>query len=566
MRRNGKSIQKKNLPEKICLTCHRPFAWRKKWERNWNEVNYCSDACRRNRKKMNMKKNKVLRLILGDQLNYKHSWFNKQREDVTYVLMEMRQETDYARHHAQKIIGFFAAMYNFVNFLRKNGHSVIYLQIQDKENQQSLTENLNYLIKKHSITKFEYQLPDEYRIDEQLKKFTKETQIEVTAFDTEHFITQRDELREMFMGKKIYLMETFYRKLRQRTGVLMNGKEPEGGKWNYDVENRKPFKSNHQPFPPLEYHHDYTSIWNEIEKAKVFSIGKNKASDFPWPTTRNESIVLLDYFLDELLPFFGTYQDAMTSRSWSLFHSRISFSLNTKMISPMEVIKKAETCYRKDPQRYTLPQVEGFIRQILGWREYMRGIYWAEMPRFSKLNFFDHQRKLPQWYWTGKTKMACIQQAISQSLEHGYAHHIQRLMVTGNFALLAGIDPDEVDAWYLGIYCDAIEWVEITNTRGMSQFADGGIVGTKPYISSAAYINKMSDHCSACTYHQKVKTGENACPFNSLYWNFLDQHREKLEKNPRMGMMYKVWDKMKGIERAELLEQAKEYLEKVETL
>ncbi len=511
-------------------------------------------------------KNKILRLILGDQLNYQHSWFREQRPDVTYLMMEMRQETDYARHHAQKLIGFFAAMYNFVAFLRKSGHQVIYLQLQDKKNLQSLSENIKSLIAENGFTHFEYLLPDEFRVDEQLKKLSKEINIEVSSSDTEHFITKREDFQEIFSGKKKYLMETFYRKLRQRTGVLMDGDEPAGGRWNYDLENRKPFKSHQKAIPPLEFNHDYKSIWKEITKAGVKSIGTPLDSKFPWPTTRKESISVLNYFLDELLTHFGEYQDAMTSRSWSLFHSRISFSLNTKMISPLEVIKKAEERFRNNPEHYTLPQVEGFIRQILGWREYMRGIYWAEMPQFSNLNFFEHKRKLPAWFWTGKTKMACLHQAITQSLEHAYAHHIQRLMVTGNFALLAGINPDEVDEWYLGIYCDAIEWVEITNTRGMSQFADGGIVGTKPYISSAAYINKMSDHCKGCTYDYKIKTGEKACPFNSLYWNFLDNHRKKLENNPRMGMMYKVWDKMQANEKEKIILQAQKFFDEIKIL
>ena len=514
-----------------------------------------------------MKNRKTLRLILGDQLNYHHSWFSQVNEDVVYVMMEMRQETDYVRHHAQKVIAFFAAMYNFSEYLRKKGHAVIHLKINDKGNMQRLELNLQKIITERKITHFEYLLPDEYRLDQQLISFCQKLSITSAVADTEHFITRREELGEIFSGKKSYLMETFYRKLRKKTGILMEeNDQPLGGQWNFDSENRKPFSSAEKIIPPKEFKHNYESIWKEITKSGAETMGESLEVAFPWPTTRKESLKVLDFFLEQLLPQFGTYQDAMTVSSWSLFHARISFSLNTKMISPLEVIKAAERCYRENPERYGLQQVEGFVRQILGWREYMRGIYWAQMPSYSSLNFFQHRRSLPEWFWTGETKMNCLRHCIQQSLKQAYAHHIQRLMVTGNFALLAGVSPDEVDRWYLGIYIDAIEWVEITNTRGMSQFADGGIVGTKPYVSSAAYIHKMSDYCKGCVYNHKLKTGENACPFNSFYWNFLDEHRSKLEKNPRMSMMYRVWDKLNNHEKAAILKTAADYLGQLENL
>jgi deoxyribodipyrimidine photolyase-related protein len=275
---------------------------------------------------------------------------------------------------------------------------------------------------------------------------------------------------------------------------------------------------------------------------------------------------LLDFFVTECLPLFGTYEDAMTPNEWSLYHSRISFSLNTKLISPIEVINKAIDEWKKRPNEIEFNQLEGFVRQIIGWREYMRGIYWQKMPEYANLNYFEHQNKLPNWYWTGKTKMSCLKHTIHQSLEYAYAHHIQRLMITGNFALLSGVHPDEVDKWYLGIYIDALDWVEITNTRGMSQFADGGIVGTKPYVSSATYIDKMSHYCGGCFYKKSVKTGDKACPFNSLYWNFYDQHKDKLAKNPRIGMMYNVWNRMEPKAKSDLLQQAQYYLEHINEL
>jgi len=296
----------------------------------------------------------------------------------------------------------------------------------------------------------------------------------------------------------------------------------------------------------------------------VSTLGTLDAEAFVWPTSRKESLELLDHFCEHLLVHFGSYQDALTTWDPYLFHSRLSFSLNCKMISPLEVVQTVEAYWSKNQDLIGIAQVEGFIRQIIGWREYMRGIYWAKMPEFAQLNYFGHDRKLPDWFWTGNTKMNCLSQSVHQSLDLAYAHHIQRLMVTGNFSLLAGIHPDEVDRWYLGIYIDAIEWVEITNTRGMSQFADGGIVGTKPYVSSANYIKKQGNYCGSCAYQADKKTGEGSCPFNSLYWHFHARNRELLEKNPRIGMVYRTWDKM-GNQQA-ILAQAEAYLLDIEQL
>lgn len=519
---------------------------------------------------------KKLRLILGDQLNYQHSWYADKDDDTLYVLMEMRQETDYVVHHIQKIVAFFAAMFNFAKYLRKKGHHVIYIKINDVDNTQSLTDNLLYLFKKYNIGKFEYQLPDEYRLDEQLSIFCQSIAIPAQAFDTEHFMTTRIEFADMFKGKKTYLMETFYRHMRKKYNIMMTDGEPDGGQWNFDASNRKPFKGNSlegqnsakggNGVAAFLFSHDYSDIIAEVEKANIKYIGRINAHNFTWATSRKQAIETLDFFLENLFPNFGTYQDAMHTQYWSLFHSRISFALNAKMISPLEVVEKAVAHWRNHTDTISVEQCEGFIRQIIGWREYMRGVYWAKMPEYASLNYFNHTRPLPDWFWTGETKMNCLKHAINQSLDYAYAHHIQRLMVTGNFALLAGICPDEVDNWYLGIYIDAIEWVEITNTRGMSQFADGGIVGTKPYVSSANYMDKMSNYCSSCHYNKSLKLGTNACPFNSLYWHFYERHRDKLEKNPRIGMMYQVLKKMDSSEKEKIMKQAEGYLAVLEDL
>ena len=514
-----------------------------------------------------MKKNKTLRLILGDQLNINHSWFKTLDAKVTYVLMEVRSETDYAQHHIQKVIGFFAAMQDFAKELKKQNHQVIYIYLNDKNNLQQFDKNCEALISSNNFTNFEYQLPDEYRLDEHLKKFTKKLNITFSLADSEHFYSSRYELKDLFEGKKMYLMETFYRYMRKKHQVLIiNGDKPLNDKWNFDEDNRQKLPKNHLPNPPLLFANDVNEIEKEIIKSKVKTIGTVDSKNFIWPINRSQSLILLDFFVANCLPLFGTFQDAMAPNEWSIYHSRLSFSMNTKLLSPKEVVDKAIEAYFKNPNKIEYHQLEGFVRQIIGWREYMRGIYWIKMPEYATLNYFEHREQLPKWFWTGKTKMNCLKNAIKQSLDYAYAHHIQRLMITGNFALLAGVHPDEVDAWYLGIYIDAIEWVEITNTRGMSQFADGGIVGTKPYVSSATYINKMSSYCNGCYYDKAKKTGDKACPFNSLYWNFYDKHETKLAKNPRIGMMYNVWKRMEPNAKIALLEQAEYYLNHINEL
>jgi deoxyribodipyrimidine photolyase-related protein len=362
-------------------------------------------------------------------------------------------------------------------------------------------------------------------------------------------------------------MESFYRMMRRKFNVLMEpGDSPSGGEWNYDATNRKKLPKGHVPPHPMLFDRDAKEVVDMLTEQGVQTVGEIDARSLGWPVTRTECLTLLDHFIAELLPRFGDFQDAMTLDSWAVYHSRLSFGMNVKLISPWEVIQAIEACWRENPDHADITQIEGFIRQILGWREYMRGIYWAKMPDYAQLNFFGHERKLPHWFWTGETNMACLRHAIRQTLDHAYAHHIQRLMVTGNFALLAGIHPDEVDAWYLGVYIDAIEWVEMPNARGMSQFADGGIVGTKPYVASANYMKKMGPYCSGCRYQAKEKTGPDSCPFNSLYWQFYDRNRDKLVRNPRIGMAYRTWDKMDAQKRAEILETAANHLENLESL
>lgn len=509
---------------------------------------------------------KTLRLLLGDQLNSEHSWFDEVNSEVVYVMAEMRQETDYVKHHIQKVVAFFLSMRNFSDELMKKGHRVVYLKISDANNPHNLEQLILDLVEKNTIEQFEYQFPDEYRLDEQLKYICEKLSIPTKAVESKHFYTSRNELADFFKGKKQLLMESFYRMMRKKHDVLMVGDQPLDGKWNFDHNNRNQYK-NEVPIPfPLEFPKNVSELVTEIESQNITTFGSIDRENFSWPTSRNESLQLIDYFCEHLLVHFGTYQDSLFSGHKFLFHSRLSFAMNSKMINPKEVVDAVISYYYQNQETIELAQVEGFVRQIIGWREYVRGIYWKEMPNYAQMNALENYNPLPEFFWTGKTKMKCLQHSISQSLSEAYAHHIQRLMVIGNFSLLAQLHPDEVDAWYLGVYIDAIEWVEMPNTRGMSQYADGGIVATKPYVSSGSYINKMSNYCGSCHYNVKDKLGEKACPFNSLYWHFLDEKKQHFANNQRMSMMLALLRKMKPEELAATKEKAISILENINYL
>lgn len=514
-----------------------------------------------------VQKYRQLRLILGDQLNSAHPWFDNQEKDVLYVLMEILPETQYVQHHIQKICGFFLAMRAFAQALQEAGHEVRYFSLDDPENKQSLEGNCHYLMQIHQIDAFAYQEPDEWRLEVQLNDFARSLP-RAEMESSHHFLTDRNTLKQWFEGKKNYLMESFYRKMRIKWRILMedDGQKPLTGQWNYDADNRKKLPPSYTPLPIPGFVRNVEHLLEMLRKMGISYIGNLQPDRFDWPVTRTESLQLLQDFVSNRLPYFGAYQDAMHTKDWLLYHARLSFSLNVKMLHPLEVVQAAIGAWQNTPDRIPFAALEGFIRQIIGWREYVRGIYWAQMPRYGQLNFLEHQAPLPAWYWTGRTHMNCLKHAIGQSLDRAYAHHIQRLMLTGNFALLLGVHPDVVDAWYLGIYMDAVEWVEMPNTRGMSQFADGGIVGTKPYVSSANYIHKMSNYCTHCFYKKDLRVGARACPFNSLYWDFYNRHSEKLASNPRIGMAYRLWDRMSSQEKQEILAQAAFYKQNVDAL
>jgi deoxyribodipyrimidine photolyase-related protein len=484
-----------------------------------------------------------IRLILGDQLNPEHRWFTQVRTDVVYVMLELRQETGYVLHHAQKLIAIFAAMRHFADTLKAQGHRVRYVAIDDPSNRGGLEDNLDALLTHYEAQSFAWQWPDEWRLDQQISGWAARQRIPCQAQDTDHFYTQRTELAGLFAGRSQWRMETFYRYMRKRHSVLLdvNG-QPQGGQWNYDHDNRKAWKG--EPKSPADSRptHDHTHLWSTIQAADIPSFGQPGAQAFRWPVGRAQALQQLAYFVDHVLAHFGHYQDAMhTDEPW-LFHSLLSFALNTKMLNPREVVQSARQAWEQG--RVPLAAAEGFIRQILGWREYVRGVYWAHMPGYAAGNHFGHQRPLPSWFWTGQTSMNCLRHAIGQSLDHAYAHHIQRLMVIGNFALLAGLSPQAVHEWYLGVYIDAFEWVELPNTVGMSQFADGGLLATKPYVSAAAYIHRMSNYCQGCRYKRDQKQGPDACPFNAMYWAFFINKRPQLGKNPRLALVYRQIDRM----------------------
>jgi deoxyribodipyrimidine photolyase-related protein len=507
---------------------------------------------------------KELRLILGDQLNINHSWFTEVDSQIVYLMMEVKSEATRSPIHAQKLLGTFAAMRYFSAQLVERGHQVEYLKIDESDNQQSFSGNLEHQCQYHSAHSFFWQEPDSHYVDRELSNFLKNSGLPGGSVSSEHFYEERDSLELFMEKKKSWRMESWYRHLRVKHDVLMSDAKPLGGGWNFDKENRKSWRGEPRPDAFVRPSHDHSQLWDEIVHSGIATFGNPSADNFQWPISREESLAQLESFCETNLRYFGDYQDAMSVKHETLFHSLLSFSLNTKLISPQEVVDRVIGGLTEDFEN--IASIEGFTRQILGWREYIRGIYWAKMPEYLTSNEFSFTRKLPKWYWTGEVGMNCLSVTIKQSLSTGYAHHIQRLMIVGNFSLLAGLNPHDVHLWYLGIYIDALEWVEAPNTIGMSQYADGGVLATKPYVSSSAYIDRMSDYCKGCRYSRKEKNNEKSCPFDTLYWDFLSSQRKTFDKNPRMAMMLKNLDRKPDEERAAISSHAKLLREGIEQL
>ncbi len=502
---------------------------------------------------------RILRVILPDQLSLAITSLKDINPKSDVILMcETLEECTYVKHHKKKLVLILSAMRHFAEELRHKNYPLEYVALNDPRNSGTLIGEIKRMCQKNNFSKIIITWPGEYRILQKLRLLQDEINIPVEILEDERFLASREMFAQWAKNHKTLRMEFFYRVLRQKYNILMKDNQPEGGQWNYDAENRKfPAKKLTVPKP---YEINIDSITQEVINlvSQTFSEHFGDILPFHFAVTRKDAIRILHDFIRERLPYFGDYQDAMIQDEPWMYHSHISFYINLGLLEPLECITAAQDAYYK--KHASLNCVEGFIRQILGWREYVRGLYWLKMPEYKKLNYFNATRKLPWFYWDGNTKMNCIKQCISQTQEHAYAHHIQRLMVLGNFALLTGIHPDEVNEWYLIVYADAYEWVELPNVTGMILFADGGYLGSKPYAASGAYINKMSNYCQNCEYDVKQKTGSQACPFNYLYWNFLETHKDKLKKNPRLKMIYSTLEKMDASKKQAIRSDSEKFL------
>jgi deoxyribodipyrimidine photolyase-related protein len=453
-------------------------------------------------------------------------------------------------------------MRHFAKQLELNGWQVDYVALNDENNSGNLIEEISKAISRHCVDQVRICEPSDWKTFNTLKELQKNNLFNTSFTADKRFLASHSEFEEWAGGRKQFRMEYFYREMRRKTNILMEQDKPVGGKWNFDKDNRKPpVKGLSVPssinFLPDRDTLEVISLIEQMYPDRIGDIG-----NFFYAVTREDALKSLNYFIDNLLPKFGDYQDALMTNQPFLFHSLLSPYINIGLLQPLEVCLAVEQAYYND--KAPLNAVEGYIRQIIGWREYVRGIYWLKMPSYLEENALQASQELPDFYWTGDTDMHCLSEAIKQTLEHSYAHHIQRLMITGNFALLIGVNPIELHKWYLAVYIDAFEWVELPNTLGMSQFSDGGLLGSKPYASSGAYINRMSNYCPSCKFNVKEKLGKDACPFNSLYWNFISKNKEYLRGNPRMSMPYRNLEKMDKKLASSLINQADNFVSMIE--
>lgn len=502
---------------------------------------------------------KRLVLILGDQLTPDIAALKAADPASDIVVMaEVRAEGTYAPHHPQKIALILTAMRKFAAQLQNAGWQVAYSQLDDPENSHSISGECLRRAAEFGTTEVLATRPGEWRLIEALEGSPLKTHL----LEDDRFIASHAEFDTWAEGRKQLRMEWFYRDMRRKTGLLMEGDKPAGGQWNYDAENRKRAQPDLMRPKPLRFEPDDVAEEVITLVAAQFPNHFGRLRPFHWATDRAGALRALDHFITHSLPRFGDEQDAMLSDDPLLSHSLLSPYLNIGLLTPMEVCQAAETAWKAGEA--PLNAVEGFIRQIIGWREFVRGIYFHQGPDYVTRNALGHSRDLPPLYWGGKTRMNCMSQAVAQTRDLAYAHHIQRLMVTGTFGLMAGVDPAHLHEWYLAVYIDAFEWVEAPNTLGMSQFADGGLLGSKPYAASGAYINRMSDYCGGCHYSVKDRVGPKACPFNLLFWNFIHRHRDRLSANPRMGQMVRTWDKMTSDHQAQVLTQSAAFLARMD--
>ena len=483
-------------------------------------------------------------LILGDQLSRNISSLQGiDKKKDTILICEVWDEATYVRHHKKKIAFLFSAMRHFAEELKQDGFNVRYIKLGDDGNAGSFKGEVKRAAQELKVDQVIVTEPNEYRVLDDMRCWSDDLEIDLEIRNDDRYLCSHEDFKSWAEDRKQLRMEYFYREMRKKHNILVDDDgKPEGGEWNYDSENRKPPKEG-LDVPPT-----YKANVDEATQEVLDLVGERFADHFGdlepfhFAVTRDQALYALNKFIDERLVNFGDYQDAMVEGEPWMYHSHLSFYINCGLLDPLECIQKAEEAYHKNGA--PLNAVEGFIRQILGWREYIRGIYWMKMPSYKEENFLDAQRALPEFYWGKDTHMNCLKQCVKETKENAYAHHIQRLMVLGNFALIAGLSPDEVNEWFLIVYADAYEWVELPNVTGMILFADGGVLGSKPYASSGSYINKMSDYCKGCKYKVAKKNGPEACPFNYLYWDFLMRNEEKLKSNHRMRMMYSTLGRM----------------------
>lgn len=506
----------------------------------------------------------VLRFVLGDQLNRRvSSLLDLDPERDVVLLVEVRDEATYVRHHKQKIAFLFAAMRHFGAELEAEGVAVDYVRLTDLDNTGSFTGELERAVARHAPTSVVVTEPGEWRVWEMMQDWRETLPVPVEIRSDNRFLCPRGDFARWAEGRRHLRMETFYRGMRRRTGLLMDGSEPVGGRWNFDPDNRKRLPKGHRLPDRIGFQPDATTREAIALVEREFAGHFGDLATFSWPVTRADALAALKHFIEQCLPTFGHYQDAMKAGAPYLYHALLSPPLNAGLLIAEEVCWAAERAYRDGTA--PLNCVEGFIRQILGWREYVRGVYWARMPEYRETNALGAGRNLPWFYWSGETKLNCIANVVADTRRHAYAHHIQRLMVTGNFALIAGLDPAQVEEWYLIVFADAYEWVELPNVHGMVLWADGGVMGSKPYAASGAYIDRMSDYCAHCAYDVKVKAGPDACPFNYLYWNFLIENADTLSGNPRMAMPHRTLRGMSDQRCAEIREDASRFLGALES-
>ncbi|WP_333840657.1 cryptochrome/photolyase family protein [Novosphingobium sp.] len=505
----------------------------------------------------------VLVPVLGDQLSHDlPSLADRAPGDTVVLMMEVWDETQYVRHHKAKIAMIFAAMRHFAAELEARGFTVDYVKLDDPGNTGSFTGEVARAVQRHGARGVQVTEAGEWRVRTMIEDWRETLGIRVRVLPDTRFVCPLPDFYAWAAGRKQWRMEYFYREMRRRTGLLMDGDQPAGGKWNYDAENRGGPDAECRPPSPAHFRPDAVTRDVIDLVAARFADHFGSLDAFHWPVTATQANKAFDRFLEERLPLFGRYQDAMMAGADTMYHAVISPALNMGLLDPVDLCRRAETEWREG--RAPIEAVEGFIRQVIGWREYVRGIYWLTMPDLASANRLEVDRPLPEFWWTGETDMACVADCVRVTRDTAYAHHIQRLMVMGNFALLAGLSPQDVSDWFLVVYADAYEWVEMPNVIGMALFADGGKLGSKPYAASGAYINRMSDYCGGCRYDVKKKTGPDACPFNALYWHFLSRNEKRLSGNPRLANPYATWRRMAEEKQQAYIDSADAFLATLE--